>query len=319
MKYKEVNDDSTAGSPWFYVETYRTFQNGLKMLLDEIIKFDTIVKELDLSESPYEYDKNRIKQMIDYLKDELNKKSDYDTVVISGASYGSLRYLKAGIMMLVQQLEDKKDKLIQEHDFLPVAVIESIDAKITILKNKAETGLLNGLKPANIFFDIKKIRESDRQKQHNKGEKINQMLPLEKIVLKTENLQILDDELRKRCLRLLKGDDFENQLDTVVREMSVILEDRIRKRAEIKDKATGPTLMSRAFSGDNPILSFSDDKDLQESAHLLYRGYSGFVRNEVMHKIVTTFTKERVIQLLGFVDYLLFLLTQAKKNKIKKP
>ena len=56
MKYKEVNDDATAGSPWFYVETYRTFQAGLIKLLDEITKFDSFVKELDLSESPYEYD-----------------------------------------------------------------------------------------------------------------------------------------------------------------------------------------------------------------------------------------------------------------------
>lgn len=314
MKYKDVNDDAAAGSPWFYVETYRTFQGGLKILLEEITKFDTIIKELDLSESPYENDKQRIKQMIDYVEDNLNKKSDYDTIVIAGVSYGSLRYLKAGIMMLVQQLEDKKDRLIHEHDFLPVAVIESIDAKIAILKDKAETGLLNGLKPANILFDIKKMRESARRK-HAKDNKIDQMISSEKIILKTENLEILDDELRKRCLKLLRGDDFENQLDTVVREMSVILESRIRSRAEIKDKSTGPALMGKAFGGDNPILTFSDDKDLQESAHLLYRGYSGFVRNEVMHKIITTFTKERVIQLLGFVDYLLFLLTQTKTNK----
>lgn len=54
---------------------------------------------------------------------------------------------------------------------------------------------------------------------------------------------------------------------------------------------------------------------MQEAAHLFFRGYSGLVRNEVMHRLVESYTKERVLQLLGTVDYLLFLLSKAQVEK----
>ena len=66
-----------------------------------------------------------------------------------------------------------------------------------------------------------------------------------------------------------------------------------------------------------PRIKFSDVKDLQESAHLLFRGYSGFVRNEVMHGLVPSYTRERVLQLIGMVDYLLFILSAAETKKGK--
>jgi hypothetical protein len=69
---------------------------------------------------------------------------------------------------------------------------------------------------------------------------------------------------------------------------------------------------------DRPRIKFSDQKDVQESAHLLFRGYSGFVRNEVMHRLVPSYTQERVLQLLGTVDYLLFLLSRAEVDNSKK-
>ena len=54
---------------------------------------------------------------------------------------------------------------------------------------------------------------------------------------------------------------------------------------------------------------------MQEAAHFFFRGYSGLVRNEVMHRVVESYTKERVMQLLGTVDYLLFLLSRAQVQK----
>jgi hypothetical protein len=140
-----------------------------------------------------------------------------------------------------------------------------------------------------------------------------------------ESIPVSDEALRTRCLPLLvslnadsvESDEVEKgtKLDMVVREMSVILEDRIRKLAELNDASlAGIALTSRAFGGQNPPLRFSTDVAIQDGAHLLYRGFSGFVRNEVMHRLVPTYAKERVVQLLGLVDYLLFLLTQAKRE-----
>ncbi len=103
-----------------------------------------------------------------------------------------------------------------------------------------------------------------------------------------------------------------NQFDTVIREMSVILEDRVRLLSGCEGALSGSELFAAAMTGAAPRIKFSTRKDLQEAAHLLFRGYSGFVRNDVMHRLSGGFTKERVLQLLGMVDYLLDLLAHAE-------
>ena len=94
--------------------------------------------------------------------------------------------------------------------------------------------------------------------------------------------------------------------------MGVILEDRVRQLSGCSEKLSGAELISAAMSGEKPRILFSDRKDLQESAHLLFRGCSGFIRNEVMHKLIPSFTRQRVSQMLTMVDYLLDLLSTAK-------
>ena len=79
MKYKEVNDDSIAGETWFYVETLEIFKRGLEDLLEEISKYETMIKELELDETPYDKDKRTIERMIQYIDGELKKtQGDYD-------------------------------------------------------------------------------------------------------------------------------------------------------------------------------------------------------------------------------------------------
>jgi hypothetical protein len=63
------------------------------------------------------------------------------------------------------------------------------------------------------------------------------------------------------------------------------------------------------------LIRFSQERDVQEAAHLFFRGYSGLVRNEVMHRLTKSYTRERVVQLLATVDYLLYLLSNAEIEK----
>lgn len=198
-----------------------------------------------------------------------------------------------------------------------------IDGKIAQLQDRLEQGALNGLRPAEIFFETTKestttIGPSKRQVS------IPQVLQETQVAPYLNAIPVMDEALRKRCLPLMASIDSVNSLpnehekntglDTVVREMSVVLEDRIRNLAGLEDgNLSGGRLIGRAFGGDNPPLKFSNDRNIQESAHQMYLGYSGFVRNEVMHRLVWKYTRERVCQLLGLVDYLLFLLTQAKR------
>jgi hypothetical protein len=98
--------------------------------------------------------------------------------------------------------------------------------------------------------------------------------------------------------------------------MSVVLEDRVRELTGFAGKFSGAELFSATMTRDPCLIRFGSEKDVQEAAHLFFRGYSGLVRNEAMHRLVESYTKERVMQLLGTVDYLLFLLSRAQVQRV---
>ena len=130
------------------------------------------------------------------------------------------------------------------------------------------------------------------------------------------SIEILDSDLRARCLDLYQSfceDGSAHRLDTVVSEATRILEDRIRRKAELPPDCVGVDLASKAFSGDPPILRLSDIENEQKAAHLLYRGVFGLIRNHVQHQLVTGLLPERVLQILVIVDYLLLLVNDSTR------
>ena len=74
-------------------------------------------------------------------------------------------------------------------------------------------------------------------------------------------------------------------------------------------------LMATAFANPSPKLVFSTESDVQQSAYLLFKGYIGFFRNDAMHKLIATYTRDRVYQLLGYVDLLCFCLRKRIGRK----
>lgn len=312
---EQPTDDQIAGSPWFNTETYKTFQSGLKALLEELMKFEAIANELEIDADPYKIQIIRLERMIDWGENQLEKAGSRSFVMDSGLSYGTLRYLKAGVLLLAKRLLEKEEEAIQKYENLPLSLLQEYEEKIKQLLNIAEVGMLNGLRPAQIFFEAPIIRKKERIVA-----KAQKNVEAKAYSIETSEIQIIDSVLRKRCLELLRKlvePDFQEQLDIIVREMSVILEDRIRNVSGIKGKH-GMALINAAFCVEPPLIKFSGEKDRQEMAQLLYRGYLGFVRNEVMHKLVPSYSKDRVMQLMGFVDYLLFLLSRAERTTCKK-
>jgi len=218
QEYKEVNDNQTVGSVWFYIKTYRFFHEGLKLLLTELSRFDEVFKAFELKESPFEDEKRYIQNMIEYGEEWLSaKKDEYSEILVHGISYSSLRYLKAGGLLSVRQIEKKKQALIEAQKDIPIKVLQTIDEKIKQMKDMTEQGVLNGLKPAEIFLEIDKIRAIKQDKTTNeiKDVAVREANP---IIIETEELQIIDDELRSRCLALLNvlegSENKQNQLDT---------------------------------------------------------------------------------------------------------
>jgi hypothetical protein len=78
-------------------------------------------------------------------------------------------------------------------------------------------------------------------------------------------------------------------------------------------------LVSQALRHDAGELVVSEEKAEQEAAFLLFRGFFGFVRNTVSHRLVPAYTKERAAQVLGLVDYLLFILSQGRRRNPATP
>ncbi|RJX28717.1 MAG: hypothetical protein C4525_15855 [Desulfarculus sp.] len=312
-KVKQPRDEATAGSPWFWLETYKEFQEGLICLLKELEKYTALAASLELESSPYEKEIGRLKRMIDWGEKEIaaRERDSSGEITIIGVSYGSLRYLKAGLLFRVSQLLQKRSMVLREHKTVPGSLLETFNQKIQQIINLGETGVLNSLKPADVFFEIAPTQEQSATEI--------QVLPQISSYTTGQSssfeVPIIDPTLRTRCLSILNAIDNDkaaDQYDILIREISVILEDRVRQLSGYTGKLSGVQLFGEIMGKVPPKIKFSNDKDLQESAHLLFRGYSGFVRNEVMHGLVPSYTRERVLQLIGTVDYLLFLLSQAE-------
>ncbi len=308
-------DDAIAGGPWFYAETYREYQKGLEVILNELETHRNTIESLGLEASPFEKEVSRIRQMVEWGKERLDSvgTSPAATIHIPGVSYGSLRYLKAGILYRAYLVEQQKRDFAREPKLAPRSVLQSFDTRINQLRNLAESGMLNGLRPAEVFFELLPSSVAETGVPSVLGVKVALLA-----ATASSEIPVIDPVLRKRCLTLLdaiEGSGGTEQLDTVIREMSVILEDRVRELSGFTGKAAGADLFSATMTKDPPLIRFSPEKDIQEAAHLFFRGYSGLVRNEAMHRLVPSYTKERVLQLLGIVDYLLFLLSKAETTK----
>ena len=305
----QPDDDKTVGDVWFYVDTYREYHEGLKLALERLKTFSDVAKELELTSSPYDKEVGRLTRIVEWGEERLKDPEHRGDVTIGGASYKTLRYLKAGGLLRAQRLIQRRQEILLQRRLVPKAILQAFDQRIEQLLNLAEVGSLKGLRPAELFFELVMAEPTELSVEPATVRSV-----ITNIVYAPDS-GILDPVLRERCQSIINSFDEKGlavQFDTVIREMSVVLEDRVRQLSGCSEKLSGADLFAAAMAGDNPKIKFSDRKDLQESAHLLFRGYSGFVRNEVMHKLIPSFTRERVYQLLGMVDYLLDLLATAQ-------
>jgi uncharacterized protein (TIGR02391 family) len=106
------------------------------------------------------------------------------------------------------------------------------------------------------------------------------------------------------------GHALEMSAELVITEATRILENRMRDVSGLE--GAGIELASRAF-GRDPLLRVSHISAEQEGAHALFRGIFGFVRNRVHHRLQPDIAPERVMQVLGMIDYLLFLISTSER------
>ena len=135
---------------------YKIYHKGLRALLEELKKFDQIAKELEIETSPYENEIVTIKGLVEWGDKQLNFDSPQLMTSPQEAPYNILRYLKAGVLLLVYKSIEKRLNFLNDEKYsgLPRRLLQAHDEKLKQLKELVEQGKMGGLRPAEVFFDI---------------------------------------------------------------------------------------------------------------------------------------------------------------------
>jgi hypothetical protein len=122
---------------------------------------------------------------------------------------------------------------------------------------------------------------------------------------------IQDSELRSRCADLLS---LASHFDRVINQATLVLEERIRRKAGCTKGLTG-TALAGAYIKTDPSASplvFSDDAAEQEGMSFLCKGLMLTMRNPTHHSLIESFTREEAFHICGFIDRLLKLIDGAR-------
>ncbi len=229
-------------------------------------------------------------------------------------SHGLVRRLKAVAQLYLSELEARRDAIASARTLTALG-LEALDTRLTQWREKLEMGVFKSADPLPLVISAPAALPSQAT--------VATPVPSPSLAAPATaqapapvTIGILDPELRERCLDLFNVFDETNQthrFDTVISEATRILEDRVRKRAGLGVDLIGMDLMSAAFGTTPPKLQMSSVDNEQKAAHLLFRGAVGFIRNPVQHQLLSQLHRDRVLQILGYIDYLLYLTATATK------
>lgn len=304
----------------FFLKAFEFYFKLLENDIEEIKKDEDLREVLgDESLMTFEIHKeyDRIKGMMGWFKEIIDRAKgsfDYD---IMNITHGTICYIKSAVKLYVSHLKTKRNSLSLKPNLSKYA-LAAVDNFISKHEEILTSGVFKNATPKPLLCNAI-VSQGSVENNVEKKENLSEVArPLPIII---DSIEILDSELRSRCLdlfALFQKDGKLERLDTVVTEATRIFESRIRNLISADANCMGVDLATAAFGSDKPKLVVSSNLAEQEAAHLLYRGVFGFIRNPVHHKLVEGLIPERVIQILGLIDYLLHLADNAQisqKNK----
>jgi hypothetical protein len=282
------------------VATLKGDQHFAPIFDDEVLESLTLNREL-----------NRTRRVRKWIEDHIGRAPDgwmHDINV----SHETVRFLKSTSLLYLRQLKERRNVMASKANFSRYA-LEALDTRISELEEKATVGVFREATPIRLLADQAAPPECSSAVD---GEPALMSVSRPRPVV-IDSIELLDPELRGRCLDLFaafRSDGNTERLDTVLSEASRILENRIRRVAGLPSECIGLDLAARAFAGQTAILRISGIPNEQDAAHLLFRGVFGFIRNHVQHQLVGGLLPERVLQVLGLIDYLLFLVEGSTRT-----
>lgn len=261
-------------------------------------------------------DKDRATRLRQWINEQTKNNRDSYRVDIS-LSHGTVRFIKAVALLYLAQLKIKRN-LLASRPNISTTTLSAVDREISrkeelftsagVFKNATLVPLLAPFSPETV----------PPMPTANAVDILSDTLltAARPRPILVDSIEILDHELRARCLDLFN--QFQeagqgNRNDTVVSEASRILENRLRAITGSEDGSTAKQLVTLAFNAQKPKLRVSSVVAEQEAAQLLFLGTFGFIRNQVQHKLLGTLQAERVLQILGWIDYLLSVIEQAER------
>jgi hypothetical protein len=126
---------------------------------------------------------------------------------------------------------------------------------------------------------------------------------------------IQDNELQSRCVDILMA---PTNFDRPINQATLVLEDRIRKKAQPTAKLVGENLVGFAFNEQIPktvLRVASNDADDQRGFTQILRGIVPAFRNVTHHHIMKGFSREEALRVCGFIDVLLRVVDNSVKVK----
>ncbi|ELS05429.1 TIGR02391 family protein [Xenococcus sp. PCC 7305] len=300
----------------FFLKSLKFYLSLLKQNIEKIeqdeylndILTDDIEAELVLTKDVY-----KTELFIDSLENKLNEEKRFPGYHIS-ISHGDIRYLKSVCLLYIQFLYSRRNKLSAQIN-ISINILKVVDTQITKLEEILKSGIFISASTVPLLVD-QVVENEYIEKTELEEEAIpNAKRPRPVFI---NSIEILDSELRTRCLDLFNHFEEREQPerhDTVVMEATKILENRLRDLTKSTGSETGAKLVNIAFSEKDPKLIISDIPAEQKAVFFLFQGAFGYIRNIVHHRLLGDLSPERALQILGFIDYLIYLLNLAKYNE----
>jgi len=257
------------------------------------------------------------RRIMQWLNEKLSSAEDSFDIDIS-LDHGTARYLKSVGLLYLGFIKNKRNELAIRPN-ISKNTLAAFDREITTKEEfLTKAGIFSN---ATVIPLLAEQQNPEALEQKNVTAAISPSLyrAARPAAVLIDSIEILDDELRSRCLDLFKQFQESGQSerhDTVVSEATRILEHRLRSLTQSDASLSGADLVNKAFSGDSPKLRISRVSSEQKAVHLLFLGTFGFIRNPVHHKLLSDLPPERVIQILGLIDYLISVLNASAPQEV---
>ena len=253
---------------------------------------------------PVKQELARVARARDFLARYLAPNAPID--LIPNLSHGAIRFLKSVGLLYLRHLRIRRDAVAQKPR-MSAHVLQAVDERLARLEGMLAAGVFGVASSIEIMTATSPPAVPPTEPPRGPASTSRPVV--------VSTIEILDADLQGRCLDLLeqfRTSGEVDRLDTVVTEATRILEDRLRRVSGAPPTTIGVDLAQYAFAGSPPRLVVSQVEAEQQAVHLLFRGVFGFVRNSVHHRLVGQLQAERVLQIVGMVDYLLSLIQGAQ-------